>query len=58
MWRKSNQPVVTGINRVLINAKYSSPCDIFLDQSFVPLRNEDLKASCDKEFSISFIEPL
>jgi hypothetical protein len=58
IWRKSSQPVVTGINRVLINAKYSSPCDIFLDQSFVPLRNEDLKAWCDKEFSISFIEPL
>jgi hypothetical protein len=58
VWRKSDKPVITGINRILINARLSSPCDVFLDQSFIPYKNEELKNWCDNEFRISFIEPL
>jgi hypothetical protein len=58
VWRRSQKPVITGINRVLINAKYDSPCVAFLETTFVPYRNKDLKDWCDRQFKTDFIEPL
>ena len=58
VWRKSNKPVVTGVNRVLVLAGYQSPCDIFLDKTFIPYNNEQLKEFCDKRFQEDYINPL
>ena len=58
VWRKSDKPVISGVNRILIIAGYQSPCDIFLDKSFIPFNNEQLKEFCDKRFNEDYIHPL
>ncbi len=58
IWRKSNTPVVTGVNRVIINAKYDSPCIVFKDPFFEPFKPNELLRWCELEFHNDFIEPL
>jgi hypothetical protein len=38
VWRKSDKPAVTGLKRVL----FQSPCFVFLDQSFISIKNQEL----------------
>ena len=58
VWRNSKKPVISGINRVLILVKYESPCDIFLDKSFIPINNKQVKEFCDRRFREDYLDRL
>jgi hypothetical protein len=58
LWYKSSKPVITGVNRVLINVKFNSPCVIFKEPPLSVWRGDELFDWCDQQFQSDFIEPL
>jgi hypothetical protein len=42
LWYKSSKPVITGVNRALINVKFNSPCVIFKEPPLNVWRGDEL----------------
>ena len=58
LWYRSPKLVVTGANRVLINIRYNSPCEIFKQEPLKNWESEQLYSLCDTHFRSDFIAPL
>ena len=58
LWYKTHKPVVSGTNRVLVNIKYQSPCNIFLEEPFKALQGQEQYEFCNVHFQENFIDPL
>ena len=58
LWRKSDRPVISGINKVVLNIKYSSPCDIFKDEMLPDLNKDELELWCNEAYKDDFLKPL
>ena len=57
LWYRSPKLVVTGSNRVLINIKYNSPCQIFKEEPLKNWESDTLYSLCDTHFQNDFISP-
>ena len=60
IWRNTNQPVINGITRVIVNIQYESPCSIFHDSYFTQsqtFNGTDLYKWCIELFEMSFLLP-
>jgi hypothetical protein len=58
LWYKSDKPVITGVNRVVINVKFNSPCLVFKEPPLNVWRAEELYEWCDQQFKDDFLNPL
>jgi hypothetical protein len=58
LWRKSNKPVISGINNVLVSVKYESPCEIFKDSFFNGTSQNELYKWCLDAYMDDFIKPI
>ena len=58
LWYRSPKLVVTGANRVLINIRYNSPCEIFKQEPLKNWQSEQLFTLCDTHFKNDFISPI
>jgi hypothetical protein len=46
LWRKSNKPVISGINNVIVSVKFDSPCEVFTDPIFNGTAQNELLLWC------------
>ncbi len=58
LWRKSNKPVISGINNVLVTVKYDSPCEIFKESFFNGTSQNELHKWCTNAYIDDFIKPV
>jgi hypothetical protein len=58
LWRKTERPITTGLNRIVLTAKYESPCIIFRDSEDQNLVSANYFAWCEKLLKTNFIEPI
>jgi hypothetical protein len=58
LWRKSNKPVISGINNVLVTVKFDSPCEIFKESFFEGTSQNELHKWCSNAYIDDFIKPV
>jgi hypothetical protein len=58
LWRKSNKPVISGINNVIVSVKYDSPCEVFTDSIFNGTAQNELLTWCKDTYLENFLKPI
>jgi hypothetical protein len=58
LWRKSDKPVISGINNVLVSVKYDSPCEIFNESFFNGTSQNELYKWCSNAYIDDFLKPV
>ena len=58
VWRRTDTPIVTGMNRVLITINYKSPCNIFSNSYFRSYNTDEANALCESQFRTNFLNPM
>jgi hypothetical protein len=55
LWRKSDKPVISGINNVIVSVKFNSPCEVFTGPIFNGTAQSELHRWCKDTILRTFL---